>query len=321
MWRLLTYLTILLACISLNMRGQNLVPNNSFENVIGCIDSGGAVNQAINWSNPSIGTPDIHAVDFCNTYFYSVNISLPNNPYFGYQQPRTGLKCAGIAVFSEADNVREYLQVNLLDTLKAGNNYCVEFYVSLANKKSQYAIKDLSLHFNSDSIFSDSTYNIYYDDRNITSTEYITDTLNWTKISGVYHASGGEKYIVLGNFKPKFETDDTLLYPNVVTIHTYYFIDDISIYECDTVLGVTENLIDNIQIYPNPAQDYFVVDAGNFNNIQVELFDISGRKLLQQKITTNQEQVYVSGLASGVYICWVSSGSQVVKRQKLIIQK
>ncbi len=152
-------------------------------------------------------------------------------------------------------------------------------------------------------------------------TNLFTDSIGWTKFSIVYKADGSENFFYLGNFYANNGTNAIYGNDNGQLNYAYYYIDDLTVYELDSTVSVGENIIDNIKIYPNTAQDYFVVDAGKLTAVQVELFDISGRRLLHQKISTNQEQVYVSGLASGVYICLVSSGSQVVKRQKLIIQK
>jgi hypothetical protein len=59
----------------------------------------------------------------------------------------------------------------------------------------------------------------------------ISDTLNWTKISGIYLASGGESFITMGNFKDDASTqtqgnEDTLAMP-----FSYYFIEDVSVEE------------------------------------------------------------------------------------------
>lgn len=86
-------------------------------------------------------------------------------------------------------------------------------------------------------------------------------------------------------------------------------------------VGIEEDEANNIKIYPNPATDIFTINSGSLQNIQVELFDISGRKLFQQKVIANQENIDVSSLANGVYICTIISNNKIVKREKVIVSR
>lgn len=71
-------------------------------------------------------------------------------------------------------------------------------------------------------------------------------------------------------------------------------------------LSATENIaIPNIVIYPNPAQDIFLVKGVELQTLRV--FDLQGRLLK----TTDDAQVTVSDLASGTYLLQV--GTQVVR--------
>ncbi len=64
----------------------------------------------------------------------------------------------------------------------------------------------------------------------------ITDKTEWVEISGMYNATGGEKYIVIGNF---YDDSSSNLIPvpgTLVGIHAaYYYIDDVSIKAIDTI--------------------------------------------------------------------------------------
>ena len=82
-----------------------------------------------------------------------------------------------------------------------------------------------------------------------------------------------------------------------------------------------ENIAQQIKIFPNPANDVLTLNTGNLKNIQLELFDISGRKLFQQKVSYSQENVDVSSFANGVYICTITSNNQTVKREKIVISR
>ena len=56
--------------------------------------------------------------------------------------------------------------------------------------------------------------------------------MKWTKISEIYTAQGGEKYIIIGNFKTDSLTDTMHVKNNAPTL-SYYFIDDISVAKSD----------------------------------------------------------------------------------------
>jgi gliding motility-associated-like protein len=108
----------------------------------------------------------------------------------------------------------------------------------------------------SDSAFFDSTYlNITRIPQFQTSTAvYYADTADWIKIHGIYKAKGGEEFITLGNFK-----DDATTQTQVVATSTvlpigaqlsYYYIDDVSIFEIitpkarnDTTICLGDSLI------------------------------------------------------------------------------
>jgi hypothetical protein len=303
----------------------NLVPNPSFEDQINCIDSG-TVSSIYNWSNPTNGTPDIHAIDFCNLYSFSVYYSLPDNPWFGYQNPRTGLKCAGVAVYDEfTDESREYLQVQLLSPLKPGTAYCVEMYVSLANNYSKYAINDIGIHFNNDSIYFDSlSYPVIsYLSNNITSDIYIADTLTWTKINGIYIASGGEKYILIGNFKPKYQTDYILNYPQSGGV-SYYFIDDVSVIECDSLNSVEENeFINDITIYPNPASAIINLSYNLKHNSTLLIYNSIGQLIEQKQLLKDSKllELPLTTYANGMYIYTVTANGKTVHQGKFVVSK
>ncbi|HKR03154.1 MAG TPA: T9SS type A sorting domain-containing protein [Bacteroidia bacterium] len=75
--------------------------------------------------------------------------------------------------------------------------------------------------------------------------------------------------------------------------------------------------VGNVTVYPNPFNDK--IEVGNENNIQSEiiLFDITSRKMLQQKfinsVTLNTEQ-----LAKGLYLYEVRSKDGSCKKGKVV---
>ena len=61
----------------------------------------------------------------------------------------------------------------------------------------------------------------------------VNDTLNWVRVNMMYIAQGGEQFITIGNFKTSTQTNYVNTgYP--IGLSSYYFIDDVAVYECNT---------------------------------------------------------------------------------------
>jgi len=71
------------------------------------------------------------------------------------------------------------------------------------------------------------------------------------------------------------------------------------------IVGVEEQLTisnEQITIYPNPTSSTFTIQ-GNYSLPEVlELYDITGRRVYQQHVTSSQQQVDVSFLSKGIYV-------------------
>ncbi len=221
-------LVAVLFCCSYQAKAQtfNLVPNPSFEVYDTCPYSnlGSQIYLAIPWTGPQVNSTDY--LNACSPVF-GVPIAGIN-----YQYARTGVAYAGIWT-KEGTNYREYLQALLLDTLIAGHCYFVSFYANLINSVpfgSNNVAAYLSYH-------ADSIWNIpswmskvlnYTPQIVKPGNPIITDTLNWTQVASIYTATGGEKYITIGNF-----------YPDSATLGTggYYYIDDVAVIEAKAYAG------------------------------------------------------------------------------------
>ncbi len=236
MKRIITYLSFaLLILISIQGESQiNLVPNWSFENYISCDSMPGGI-QAGNfppWDSPNGGNPD--GMNFNCPYPYSYR-----NVY-GYQVARTGVGYIASGVFM-VNNQREYPQVELDSQLVAQRHYCASFYVSY-NNKFKIACNNIGMYFSNNHI-SITAPNCLNFIPQINDTNIISDTLNWTLISGEYIAQGGESYIILGNFYP-YSLTDTIHFNNTGSIGAaVYYIDDVSVYAIKKVDAGEDSII------------------------------------------------------------------------------
>ena len=291
MKRLLYFILLIL---SIGARAQNLVPNPSFEIHSAC-PTGGQLYNASPWFQPLkyLGNNvtiscSTDYYDSCSTYWQTL---VPNN-LAGHQFARTGIDYVGFSMFYPVNNgLREYLETELTSSLIAGETYCIEFYVSLADT-SRTAVSNFGAYFSNDSLVYDSTnaWRIPVTPQIINSpANIVTDKDNWVKISGSFVAQGGEKFITIGNFSDS----SVVTYTNVPTsgagaiTDSYYFIDDISVFRCaDTIPVIIEN--PNSFFIPNAFSpngdgnnDILFVRGKNIQEINLSVYDRWGQRVFE----------------------------------------
>ena len=246
--RILLYFSL---CLFITSKAQNnLVPNGSFEDIISCPSSAIYTSQlplASPWQTPTNGTPDLFSTcDTANTYGNPPIFHVPKNAG-GYQQPHTGNNYAGIYDWATnhsnvtCPSCQEYIQVQLINSLIKGKKYCVSFFASLA-EMSNYATSRVGSLI---SILPVSNYTAYVINA-IPQIEnpfhsYLNDTINWTRIKGLYIATGGESYITIGNFYDESNTDT--IYMAGLSKSIYYYLDDVSLVEYDTAYAGNDTSI------------------------------------------------------------------------------
>jgi len=214
------------------LQAQNLVPNESFEevNVLPCswiIAQSEFTDAMQNWYMPTYGSSDIFSTetpDFC----YS-SCSSTNSESRGHQKPRTGKTMCGFNAFGFgfSENYREYLGVKLKSPLEVGKTYYAEMYVSFADK-CENACNNLGMYFSTYKVenpFSTDPLPVL---PQVNATTIIWDSVQWVKISGTFVATAAWEYLTIGNFFYNFETS-TQHNPRLNTFpyNAYYYIDDV----------------------------------------------------------------------------------------------
>ena len=316
------YIVLICCCFFGEVKSQvNLVPNPSFEVFSYCDSVYLGLSDAPPWYNPTGGSPDYF--NQCSTPGY---LSVPSN-FAGFQYAKTGVAYAGICVYGSDPgypSVREYLQVELSDTLIATNHYCVSFYVSntrIASTPYSVAITKMGLLFSNNAIIS-STQSILPYTPQITSPAniFLSDSLGWTEISGTFIASGGEKYITIGNFNNDANTD-TIEYNSSAQQHgAYYYIDDVSVVDC-TNQGVEElTTSSEISLFPNPATSTLTLEIkDNINNNQpsnIIITDVLGETVFKQSAPiNNQSTINITQLSKGIYFLEVQTVKGITRKK------
>lgn len=128
-----------------------------------------------------------------------------------------------------------------------------------------------------------------------------------------------DRYLLMSNkwnFLISYKIDERINYTNP----PLWTIDRrIKYYYSDHLTTRTEKHRKNeTTVYPNPAEDYFVVDLGNISQPSVfELFDIHGRIVLREEIHQTH-RIQVSQLQRGMYIYKIQLQNQVTTGKILL---
>jgi gliding motility-associated-like protein len=246
---------LILFSLAYNVQAQhilsaNLVINPSFEFYTQCPDNVAQITYSYPWSDCMWWGGSSDYYNYCSSSQY---ITIP----LSFQHPRTGLGMSGIYLYGSwiYHNYREYISGELYHCLVKDKRYCGELYTSLGNY-CKGAVENMGMFFSVDTLWNFDTIGtqpgLFSTNPQIENHKgIITDTVNWVKVNGSFIADGGEKYLVIGNFRDNLHTN----YIDLVGLMSpYYFIDDVSVCECsfDIDLGEDRKLCDDETIILNP---------------------------------------------------------------------
>lgn len=184
--------------------------------------------------------------------------------------------------------------------------------------------------------------------------EPVNITIDTAVCQGEIVTIGGNEYSTSGSYS--FESNDTTYSITLVVNPTYNIVINDSIEEgktytdygfnvseagiytqnlqtingCDSIVtlelssfvGISDYNKLGINVAPNPAKDYFIVNIENSNSdVKLELSDISGRVLRSEMITNGENSIRIErgNLPSGIYMLRISCNGQHQTR-KLILK-
>lgn len=289
--------------LSTSSWAQNLVPNPSFEDYFKCP---GSYNYSTNgklapgWFSPTAGTPDLY--NACS----KGDAGVPTN-WAGYSKPYSGSGYAGIYCYLKGKEYREYLQTKLVEPLRAGVEYYVEYLFRLSSN-SKYSIDRIGLRL------SDSAHWRTNDDplRNPTyeyrmASAYNRTTGVWNKCRFFYRAKGGEQYLTIGNFSDDLATRTfhikfSKAKEPMLDRGAYFFIDDVRVVAYEETKQKPEELL-IVEGYPEVKPNeryvlkniYFEFDSArlvgeSFSELDKWLVVINTRKNWHIELTGHTDE-------------------------------
>jgi hypothetical protein len=256
---------------------QNLVPNPSFELFSNCPTvSNYYADLATDWY--IFGkTPDYY-----NSCFPDANptqgTDVPES-FTGYQMAATGNAYVGFMTYTSHVFWREYIGAQLISPLEVGATYEISMKVVLSNDTLAYgsvACNKFGLRFS----------NVLYSSLNPAPTDnfahvyensVLTDTLNWTTISGMFVADSAYTHVMLGNFFDDSSIDTVRMKPNPNWV-AYYYLDDVFVGK----VGENTNSIKTItnemyKIFPNPSDGLLCIERFGRDIDKLVIRDVTGK--------------------------------------------
>ena len=213
----------------------NLVPNPGFEEFrvrpLGWYYRGDNYNRVMRyWHSPTAASPDA----------YNPDVRVPAKwaaKGFGQATPHGGAAMSGLTVYGCADgkpHCREYLQVQLLEPLVAGQRYRFGVYVAALPRGLRCdglgaAFAKTPLH--------------YDDDRRLDLLPLARLSAagapgeDWTELAAEFEAAGGELYLLFGNFDTEAASHTMAPQVEAPLKYAYYYIDDVSLRKVAPLLG------------------------------------------------------------------------------------
>ncbi len=311
-------------CVNIHAQ-QNLVPNSGFEDHLECPWLLSQISNAEPWIDVSgPGSPD---------YFHQcgADLILPPDtlPYVGvpdnirgWQEPHSGDGYAGIFVYNGPvlSELREYIQVQLLEPIMPSVRYRVSFYVSLADQ-FRYAICSFGAFFSPNKVITNNWMPLDFEPQVQSPTNIIYSSKNdWTLIQDTFVTRiDGASWLIIGNF----ETDTSSCISLIDTISgledkSYYYIDDVSVVALDSVpsgVGIDEVEELGFTVFPSPATDVLNIKS-KMPMAALRLLDMRGRSLFTADVVSDRQTINLNGIPSGVYLLEMTDqdGRRAVKK-------
>jgi OmpA-OmpF porin, OOP family len=235
---------LLFLCCLFNIEGlaqngempqPNLVPNGGFEEFdgfpIGWYYKGSDFDNVVKyWSSPTTASPDA----------YGAKVRVPASwaeKGFGKQSAHGGTNFTGITVYGCVNgkpHCREYIQIQLTESLVIGQNYNIDFWYGQLQKSLR--INNLGVYFSEKqvSIVGEPCLKMFKPQVKASKIlEAKKDS--WAHFSMKFTATTEADWLIIGNFDDD-ETTSIMASPSVNGLNfAYYYIDDVTLRKLDPI--------------------------------------------------------------------------------------
>lgn len=215
------FIIFLALVLGFAVNAQNLIPNGDFEKH-NHFFSFRTLGSLSNWYKPNHSTPDF-------IYTGSINKKFADS------------YCVALGVVFNKENywyskfhLVEYVQVKLLEKLKANKMYCLSANI-LLDPSEEFSAPFLNFSLTKNAIRAKKK--IYmFENVNYYNLDYAKDSLmrdkkNWMYVCKKIQAKGNEKYFTIGYFDTAMKLTSVVKKHKSPFLATYYYVDNISLVE------------------------------------------------------------------------------------------
>lgn len=103
-------------------------------------------------------------------------------------------------------------------------------------------------------------------------------------------------------------------------VNSTMWVDDLAVVMASAT-GIAEQEKPELTVGPNPATDFILVKNPGAEKITLKLYDVTGRKLIEEQLENSSATIEVSALPAGLYMYSVSGPEKMLKTGKIVIRK
>jgi hypothetical protein len=140
------------------------------------------------------------------------------------------------------------------------------------------------------------------------------NNVEWTSIAQINGAGNSTTEI-------KYSSED---FPNETSIYYYRLkqTDFDGQFSYSNIEVVDLKKLENISIYPNPSNKFFVVESSEINLLRLYLRNITGEKIYATVNYLNDKAIFdTSLLPEGLYLLSIEKDYKIIKMQKIVVNK
>lgn len=273
------------------------MPNPSFEDTLICPTNLSEISYSENWFS-SGNTPD---------YFNNCSngsVGLPVN-FFGTQLSLIGNGYSGLYIYETTSNYREFIGVQLISPLVVGVKYYVSAFINRADNHI-CSTNNFGFRFFMNNAYNASNPAPIDNFSHINSSMIVSDSVEWTKITGEFIADSSYQFLILGNFYDDLNTNSNCIGVDAA----YYYLDNVCVsadsLTCYVLNETKEILSKNLLIYPNPANDKIYLKNLPFNS-KISVMNFSGVTVINEMLLGQAQELNISSLENGIYFVSINN--------------
>lgn len=228
--------SLFLLFFSVSVFSQNLVVNGNFSLYFRCPGSYNHYNNNLKNLLPGWSTVNQSTPDFFHRCSRNTDVGVPVN-FAGIAEPFDGDGYLGMIFLADRETYpfsptySEHITGTLEIPLEGGKQYCFSMYYFFA-QNSGIGTNGTGVYFSSEKPSFSDIEDIYAFEPQLVlhQDSVLSMQPGWKKLSSVYHARGGEKYITIGNFLSVSQSLSVKNTPKVINdtrFFAYYYIDDV----------------------------------------------------------------------------------------------